>query len=249
MNDTVAPPATRPRLPERTVVRGGASAAVSLKAGDRLHIGDPEGLQPAELFILGRPNGAEDLPGLVRSADQPSLADRLSSPDPETATTLRSLRAAGVAGRRRSPLPRLRPRSCGGSLLLLDGARRPRCRRGGTRRRDGAGRPVARDGPHRRRRAFGALGSRPASASGRCRARPQDPGRRGPRLSGQGGRLHPDHRRRGPAMFGLPGVRRESPGGRDREGPRRHHDPHPDGARPFPAPGFIRSTTTKTCGR
>ncbi len=67
-----------------------------LKAGDQLRISDPEGLQPAELFLLGLPNDAEDLPGLVRSPDGPDLAARLLAPDPETATTVRALRAARV---------------------------------------------------------------------------------------------------------------------------------------------------------
>ena len=96
MNQFVVPPATRPRLPERSFVRGGASAVVSLKAGDRLRISDPEGLQPADLFILGLPSGIEDVHGRGRSPAGPSLADRLLGPDPETATTLRALRIAGV---------------------------------------------------------------------------------------------------------------------------------------------------------
>ena len=96
MNENGPPPATRSRLPQRSVVRGGASAAVSLKAGDRLRISDPEGLQPADLFILGLPSDSQDPPGLVRSSDRPRLADRLLNPDPETATTVRALRAAGV---------------------------------------------------------------------------------------------------------------------------------------------------------
>ncbi len=97
MNQPFAlPPAsTRMRLPERSIVRGGAVSAVSLKRGNRLRVTDPEGLQPAELFVLGLSADEATTLGLVRSAEGSSLSSWLLQSDEATAATLRALRPIG----------------------------------------------------------------------------------------------------------------------------------------------------------
>jgi len=100
MNERVAPTpsSSRLRLPDRHTVRGGSLAAVALKAGDRFGLIDPEGLQPADLFVLdigGRDIG-ERL-GVVSLADAPGLTRRLVGDDDDVATTARALAQVGVA--------------------------------------------------------------------------------------------------------------------------------------------------------
>ncbi|UDQ87373.1 aminomethyltransferase, partial [Xanthobacter autotrophicus] len=74
MDASLLPPGPSPTAPprERVVVRGGGMAAVSLGAGDRLTVLDPEGLQPALVFVTDthavadwEGAGVETLPALL----------------------------------------------------------------------------------------------------------------------------------------------------------------------------------------
>ena len=92
MNVAVAPPPAR--FAERSTVRGCGTAAVSLRSGDRLRVTDPEGLQPADLFVLGL---ADEASGLAPDDGGPRLSELLRGPDHDAAETLRVLRHAGHA--------------------------------------------------------------------------------------------------------------------------------------------------------
>ena len=90
MNERVAPPAGVQVGPaERRVIRGGSCTAIRLRAGDRLRVTDPEGLQPAELFVLdaaGRPTTGASLFGVIGSIP---LAERLRVDDEDTTAAAR----------------------------------------------------------------------------------------------------------------------------------------------------------------
>ena len=82
-------------------------------------------------------------------------------------------------------------------------------------------------------------GGRAAGAARRAAARlPRRPRQRG-RLRGEGGRVHPDHRRPGQAVLGLPRLQPRASSRRQRARARRDHDALADGlgvsaARPLP---------------
>ncbi len=75
-------------------MRGGGAVTVALKAGDRLAITDPEGLQPADLVLLDVPGF--DLSGLPPPRPGPCLAENLPSPDDATSLALRLMGDADV---------------------------------------------------------------------------------------------------------------------------------------------------------
>lgn len=95
MNPYVAPP--RVGRPERVTVRGGGTVVVSLQAGDRLRITDPEGLQRADLVLFGlaseapRPGQADDFAGVPRRSAPGEDEIILDT------ATLQALAAAGLA--------------------------------------------------------------------------------------------------------------------------------------------------------
>lgn len=87
------------RLPERSVVRGGGCASVSLEGGDRFRLSDPEGLQPAELFVLA-PDGSDagGPLGLAPAPDGLRLADWVRTGGDPSAAVARALTTAGLDG-------------------------------------------------------------------------------------------------------------------------------------------------------
>ena len=176
-------------------VRPGSATAVELHAGDRVTVRDPDGGQPAELTAAPNVLGiAQDAPATVlRSLGEEGFLRSVSSRrDPAGGGAGRlscSDRTAHPARRRRLTVDE-------DALLVVAapggraGGRRPA--RLGARHRDQA--PAPRK-PARRAA---------ARAARRAAARlPRGPRQRA-RLRGEGGRVHPDHRRAGPPVLGLP---------------------------------------------
>ena len=88
---------------------------------------------------------------------------------------------------------------------------------------------------------------RAARAAGRAAPRlPRRPGL-GARLRGQGGRVHPDHRRRGQAVLGLPRLRRAQAAAGNGARARRRDHAHPDG-RGGPGPGDLQQVLRRRHG-
>ena len=252
--------AARPALLERGLrpldrsleshwVRPGAATAVRLHPGDVLTVINRDGGQLAELTVLDI-EGGEDGAAIGVRAD--AEAGVLQGPD-------RRRRGGRVprGAPRRGPDPRRGARPA---------AVRPRrdARRVGVVHRRARGdrdRRRAR-GPGRRRRLAGlaapagdpqgdparARGDRASAAAGRAAARlPRRP-RHGGGLRGRRRRVHPDHRRRGQAVLGLPRLQPRQARARAGARTRRDHDPHPDGLR-LPAAGALSaaaSTSTWT---
>ena len=195
-------------------VRPGARTVVELHAGDRMTVIDPDGGQPAELTVLA-PDGREDPAPSARRRRAGVGAARPARNGGDDGF-LRVLHARG-----------LRPHDARALRLFGHEARRARrsrsksARRAGDRRcarRPGRGRRAARIGARRRAEARDAAsrgGDRAAAAARRAAARL--PGRQGqrPRLRGEGGRVHPDHRRRraSSARTSSPSTARSSRGG------------------------------------
>ena len=137
---------------------------------------------------------------------------------------------------------------------LLPDVRRGAAGRGGGRGargrvRAGGRRPCV--GP--RRRGPSDAPSDPRRARAPSPARRAAPGlprrpRHGPVLRGEGRRVHPDHRRRGQAVLGLPGVPSPEAGGRRRARLRPHDHPDADGQR-VPAAGPVLEVLRPRHGR
>ena len=102
---------------ERKVVRGGSCAYVSLRAGDRLRLTDPEGLQPADVFALddsGRDAGSRL--GFGSSAGA-RLTDVLAATDEDTVATARALDVLGVVAPEMRAYRLLEPDSRPGAFI------------------------------------------------------------------------------------------------------------------------------------
>ena len=212
---TISPPSLvgglRPADPafESWWVRPGAATVVELFAGDRVTVIDPDGGQPAELTVLA-PDGRDDPGALGRGRRRPgrraaghggerrrerlpgrAACARAAAPRRAGAAAVRSGRRTGRVG-----VVRLRARRAAGGGRSR---RAPRGRRPaglGARDRAQAGTPAAR----------GRAGA--AAAAGRAAARLPGGQGVGAGLRGARGRVHPDHRRAGQAVLGLPRLPR-----------------------------------------
>ena len=201
--------------------------------GTALTVIDPDGGQPAELTALA-PDGREDLGGPGRGADAPATVLRGLVSDGSGDGFLSALHARGLKPHDARARAAVRPGRRRRRLAVVHG----RARRAGRGGRSGrAGRPSV--GCRRRRSSSSSSGPRPrdggrpraAAAAGRAAARL--PGRQGlgAGLRGPRGRVHPDHRREGQAVLGLPRLQRaQAPGRPGARAGRRDHA-HADGHR------------------
>ena len=132
----------------------------------------------------------------------------------------------------------------GGAGRAAGGRRAGRPRRGRrpARVRRSSSRSSAHDAAQAGRRAA-------ARAARRAAARlPRGPRQRA-RLRGEGGRVHPDHRRAGPPVLGLPRLPPREAGARARARHGRRDDAHADGRGRIRSPASTRSSSTWTWTR
>ena len=234
-------------------VRPGGATVVALEPDDRLTVVDRDGGQRAELTRRRR-----------RTARRTPtrLGIRAGAPGDRAARARRVLgRRCRARGRRRPRGSRARPVRGDGRGALRRG-HRPAPRSRSARR--GRGRvviaaPGRRLGRRRRRAGVATCCSRSAGRAPRTHDELElPPPLAEPRLDfevaappalalrGEGGRVHPGDRRRGPAVLGLPRVPPAQAAGRRRARARRDRDPHADGQRAIRRPGSTASSTTRT---